>query len=423
MTSLVSRLVRHVLVFVAVLVVLVLCLRVWAGVRSGQKMEQALARAAENWGAAGEDSGEPSRVPREENAAVALRGALAAQEDLPASALAAINRLKSGRDDVLVAREDLQAAVDSNGDALVLLDDALSRPMIDWRAEPPPGSQQPAGSPPVTLLIALSTTNWASGMLAVAAEEPGAALAAIRRQLLLARSLEDQPELMSQVVRLRLLSEALDLVRGSLAVTTTDEDVLGQVAEALQDLRGGEILQQAMMTDFEKMIRHHLDLDESGRANESAVLRWLYRPILQSRLAHEIEAFDALLAVVGTPRFARDEEGESVSRLPSGSSRWPSKLFPDTNLGEQLLDMADLVDARLVLARTAVALCRQKNLTGVYPESLPAGPQDPLTGEPLLYETVGGGFLLESARLDFEVQVSRNEPWGQAGLLSWHIPG
>ena len=62
MTPLASRLVRHVLIFTAVLLVLVLGLRRWLGGRAGQKMNQALARAEEHWGATGEDSAPPAHA-------------------------------------------------------------------------------------------------------------------------------------------------------------------------------------------------------------------------------------------------------------------------------------------------------------------------------------------------------------------------
>jgi hypothetical protein len=158
------------------------------------------------------------------------------------------------------------------------------------------------------------------------------------------------------------------------------------------------------------MIRHHLALDKHGEAGVSAAGAWLLRPMSQSSLAHDMEDYDALLTWVGTPRFARSDEGESALR------------FAGSPLGAQLLDMADLVDARLVLARTAVSLSRQKAAMGAYPESLDAAPLDPLTGEPPLYQVVGDGFLLESGRKEFEAQATRSEPWGPAGLLSWQVP-
>ncbi|MCZ6650328.1 MAG: hypothetical protein O7D35_06620, partial [Acidobacteria bacterium] len=147
MTPLASRLLRHVLIFAAVLVMMVSGLRGWVGIRAGQKMNQALARAEEHWGVVGEDSAAPPTVPDEDNGAMPLRGAVAAH-GLPTSSLAA--------------------------------------------------------------------TNWVSGMLAIVDDQPAASLAAIRRQLLLARSLREPAELMSQVVRLQMLSGALDLVKESL---------------------------------------------------------------------------------------------------------------------------------------------------------------------------------------------------------------
>jgi len=420
MTPLASRVLRHVLIFAAVLMVLVLGMRGWLGVRSGQKMTQALARAAEHWGAPGADPAAPPAVPDEENAAVALRGAVAAH-GLPTSSLAAINRFKARRGDVPAERTVLQATVDNNAEALSLLDAALDLPVIDWRVQAPAGSHQPAGSAPVTLLISLATTNWVSGMLASADEKPAAALVAIRRQLLLARSLGDEAELMSQVVRLRILSGALDLVKEILIRTAIDEEVLRRLQDELQALSGREILRQALITEFKEMVRHHLALDRDGEAGEGAVRRWLLRPVVRSRLTHDIEHFSSLLTWVETPRFKRAAEGESAPPLPLGDSRWRGRVFPDRRLGAQLLDLADLVDARLVLARTAVSLCLQKTSMGAYPGSLDAAPLDPLTGEPPLYQAVGDGFLLESGRKEFEAQATRSEPWGPTGLLSWQI--
>ena len=421
MTPLASRVLRHVLIFAAVLLVLVLGLRGWLGVRSGQKMTQALTRAEEHWGAPGVEPEVPPMVSHEENAAVLLRGAVAAH-GLPTSSLAAINRLKARRGDMPADRSVLQAMVESNAEALSLLDAALDLPVIDWRVQAPAGFHQPAGVPPVTLLISLATTNWVSGMLASADEEPAETLAAIRRQLLLARSLGDELELMSQVVRLRILSAALDLVKESLIRTAAGEDLLRRLEDELQALSGGEILQRAMIAEFKEMIRHHLALDEDGDAGEGAVRRWLLRPVVRSRLTHDIEHFSSLLTWVETPRFTRAAEGESAPPLPLGDSRWPGRVFPDRRLGAQLLDLADLVDARLVLARTAVSLCLQKTSMGAYPGSLDAAPLDPLTGEPPLYQAVGDGFLLESGHKEFETQAARSEPWGTAGLLSWQIP-
>ncbi len=468
-SSLGGRLGRHLLLLAMVLVVMLLALHGCASIYLGQQMDAALAGAEERWGSLITQDDDVPRPADEMNAAVLLRAAAAAHE-LDTANLPALNRLKQGKSGEAGDRAALQDIMDSNSESLALLDAALERPQVDWRAEPPPGSHQQSDVPPYSRLLPLAGTNWASGMLAATAGDAAAAVAAVQRQLLIARAMETDSHLLPQVLRIRVASRALDLIRAVLMKTDPDARQLKVLHDGLQDLPGGEALHRSMIAEFKDTTRHYLgmlqgntglgepagaDSDDSfdlravaveraGRTLRgenpmtpqdaqllsSTALRWVVKPWLRRRMARYVTDSDALLTWQAVPSYLRQGEAGVGGPGEPPADDWLARIFPDLQIDTQLLALGDMLDARLALARTAVALRRARAATGSYPETLAAlvpgftdeAPVDPLTGEAPVYRLDGEGFLLASRRTDFETEVTRDEPWGPTGLLSWSIP-
>jgi hypothetical protein len=468
-SSLGARLGRHLLFLAMALVVMLLALHGCMSMHQGQKMDDALARAEERWGPL--DVPEPDR-PRpadESNAAVLLRAAVAVHV-LDTANLPAFNRLKQGQSLQAGDRQALQAIVDDNAESLALLDDAQARPHVDWRAEPPAGSHQQSGVPPYSRLLPLAGTNWTSGMLAAIDGDAAGAVAAVQRQLLLGLAMETDGHLLPQVLRIRVISRALDLIRATLERTAPDPAQLEILRAGLQDLAGGEALHQSLISQFKNTTRHYLGMlhgnlelgepagagsddsfdlraiavERAGRTLRgenpmtpkdaqflgSTALRWVVRPWLRSRMTRYVEDSDALLGWQAIPPYRRQDEAAVIRSGKPPANDWLSRIFPDLEVDTQLLAMGDLVDARLALARTAVALCLARAVEGRYPGTLAdlvpgfmaEVPVDPLTGEAPIYRHAGSGVVLASARVEFEAEATRNAPWGPTGLLSWSLP-
>lgn len=466
--SLGARLGRHLLLLAGVLVVMLLALHGCASVYQEQRMRAALARAEEHWGPLFAPEAESPRADDATNAAVLLRAA-AAEHNLDTATLPALNRLKQGRSDMATDRRDLQAIVDSNAASLASLQAALERPDMDWRAAPPPGSHQQAGTAPLTRLLPLASTNWTSGMLAAMDGDAQGAVAAVQRQLLLARAMESQVHLLAQVLRIRVASQALDLIQATLLKTALDEGQLNVLSAGLLDLPGSEALDQAVIAEFKERSLIYLqalagkdwdggdegeDSDDSfdlrataveraGRTLQGenpmipgdvdylggAAMRWLLKPLLRRRMSAYLESSDAMLTSLTMPHYQRQASASPAQPGDLQDEDWLTRILPDLRVDQQLLAMRDLFAARLVLARTAVALYRARVASGRYPDGLAdlvpsfldEMPVDPLTGASPGYRLDDDGFVLESERQDFEAEATRNEPWGPTGLLSWSL--
>ena len=467
-SSLGGRLGRHLLLLAMVLVVMILALHGCASIYLGQQMDDALAGAEERWGPLATQEEDIPRPADEVNAAVLLRAAVAVHE-LDTANLPALNRLKQGKGSTAADRPALQAIVETNAEALALLDAALDKPQVDWRAEPPPGSHQQTDVPPYSRLLPLAGTNWTSGMLAAAAGDTAAAVAAVQRQLLVARAMESDFHLMPQVLRIRVASRALDLIRAVLEKTDPTATQLQVLHDGLQDLPGGEALHRSMIAEFKDTTRLYLamlhgstDLGEPAGADSddsfdlravaveragrtlrgenpmtpqdaqvlsSGALRWVVKPWLRNRMARYVNDSNALLSWQAVPVYQRQGEAGVPGLGQPPADDWLARIFPNLQMDTQLLALGDMLDARLAITRTAVALCRARVAHGSYPETLAElvpgfmaeAPMDPLAGEAPIYRLVDQGFVLESRRIELEAEITRNEPWGPTGLLSWSI--
>ncbi len=316
----------------------------------------------------------------------------------------------------------------------------------------------------------LASTNWVSGRLAVADGDAAAALQAFQRHLLLSRAVGARPELLPQVLRLRIAARALDLVHHMLAHLTVDEAGLRLLRAQLDAMPGAEALHAGMVSEFKEMTRLYLAAVEGepwpGAAGEGAArqdlnaiavaiasrplrgespirsedvealgggaARWLLRPALRSRVAAYVRDSDDLLRrqQQAPHQRLRDMSGGS-GEVSEENSGWLARLLPDMRMERQLLDMGDLMQARLVLARASVALAQWRQATGSCPETLEqlvpsvlaAIPEDPLSGSPLVYRKQEAGCSLSSLEPQAEASLSRKEPWGPRGLLSWSLGG
>ena len=467
--SLGARLARHLLLLAGVLAVMLLALHGCTSIYQEQRMRAALARAEEHWGPLSVPVEETPPVDDATNAAILLRAA-AAEHNLDTATLPAQNRLKQGRSEMATDRGDLQAIVDSNAASLASLQAALERPDMDWRATPPPGSHQQAGTAPLTRLLPLASTNWTSGMLAAIDGDAAGAVAAVQRQLLLARAMESQVHLLAQVLRIRVASQALDLIQATLLNTALDEAQLNILSAGLRDMPGSEALDQAVIAAFKERSLIYLqalageeweagddgeDSDDSFDLRATAVeragrtlrgenpmtpedvgylggtaMRWLLKPLLRRRMSAYLESSDAMLMSLTIPPYQRQAEAAAAVPGYLQDEDWLTRILPDLRVDEQVMAMRDLFDARLALARTALALCRARMAQGRYPAALAdlapafldAPPLDPLTGSSPAYRLDGAGFVLASERVEFEAEATRNAPWGPTGLLSWSIP-
>ena len=459
-----ARIRRHLLLLAGVLVVMVIVLHGCTTVYRGQQMRAALDEAEAHWGSFAAAAQDEALPPAGDNAAIPIFAA-AMMHDLDMNRIPAVNRLKRGVSDVSAERQDLEAVIAANAEPLRLLDEALTRAQMDWRIDPPEGVHYMGEGPPYSFMLPLAGTNWVSGMVAIADGDIAGAMAATRRHFLLVAALENPHELVPQVLRIRTASRALDLVRSLLMALEPGEAALQELHGLLQGVTGSGSLQSGMVAEFKEMTRLYLlavegegsplragggePLDMKAVAVEMAgrplrgqnpiqpedveavgggAMRLVLKPLLRGRVTGYIRHSDDLLKRQETPFHQRRDEPDSLTG-DGGDDHWLARAFPDIRMDTQLLAMGDLLDARLELARTAIALRRWRQQSGSYPETLaalspslmPESPVGPLTGAPPAYHRQGSGFVLVSEMQEFEARVSRDQPWGPDGLLAWTL--
>ena len=284
----------------------------------------------------------------------------------------------------------------------------MARPGSNWDLHYERGLE--VDIPPLRKILQLAKLNVAAGRLALEDGRLDDALASVRRGTALAASLDGEPMLIIQLVRLAVLRLDAGLVRRIVAGAELRGDQLEAVQASFSDTNPRLAIQRAMVVETGA-----LQGVMAGRSAEMTafsryprvlrllaldVVRILARPYLLDEERVWLTLMTARIDELDAPRHAR------VPSALRPTLRWWNVMvkitagFDDASLVER----ADLAEARDLLARAAIAVERRRRDTGrtpatldeLVPRELPALPVDPLTGRAFRYESDGTGWRVRS---------------------------
>jgi len=373
-------------------------------------------------------------VPDNENAALVMTQAFAILRNYPDSRSNEVSWFRPLGRGQLMTNEQIQLLtgyVEMNSNALAKMAEALKLPKSRYPVDFSPGLE--TLSPHLDTLRELSLLDEYRAVLAIDSGQPANADVSVKDILGMARTLDEEPMLISQLVR-------FGLVRIGVA-TLEDRFNAGKLSDAeLTDL--ADFFAQQNETNF----------IARGLIGERAMAVSIFRTSF-AKMKQQLEDFEAprdespaphrpSLFLKMTGIFERDllfyleamETNVSFARLP------PLKGLAATNLCETIIEdarkhycifsaivlpsvsglAAREADgfARVRLAATATAVERFRLLHGqspgelneLVPQYLSAVPSDPFDGQPLRYHRLAKGYVIYSLGRDGHDDGGREKP-------------
>jgi hypothetical protein len=238
--------------------------------------------------------------------------------------------------------------------------------------------------------------------------DPNAVIGCIRDGLRLADSLRQEPTLISYFVRIACIAFALRDLERSLSLTFFTEEQLRELNDALTS--AGETL-----SFVQALVAERCCLIETCR---DPSLMSLYRQNTLSRkfpgeatraLQDVLDCMGDYIEAAELPPLQRAKRFREIATKVSRRSFLPRPVRSMPPAGMSRVSEIDLrIRAHLDLARTALALERQRLVTRELPECLeelvpwylPQVPVDPFDGKPIRYRRRQPGYLLYSVAED-----------------------
>jgi len=251
----------------------------------------------------------------------------------------------------------------------------------------------------------------------VYAGDVDSALAHIKDQLQLGRSLCREPGAVNYLMRIACYGRALDGLERTLNATSLSDQQLADLTGTMSSTKSSLDLRQAIVTERCLMIEL---CRYPGLREQSGPIGAFLRILSDKGIAGVLDYASALLEATKLPsvrRLARFQElsDEADERPPSFRldllGTWAmAPLYRVAQIDAR-------VSAYLDLARTALAIERYRLATGKVPERLEElipqylreVPVDPFDGSPIRYRRADRGYLLYSIDLDGQDNTGREK--------------
>jgi hypothetical protein len=384
----------------ATLLMILILLVVYSGLDwwSGRRLDRQTADFAARYGPLS-DRGASRHVPASDNRARLVRAA-AALVNAPSASLNGAVRTLASTNSTRAITGELRAVVDANHDAIRLLDELDSRRQSDWEAD-------------ARLLEVRDLGNvvYASAVIDLADARADAAAARAVESLDIANSLRNEPDLISQLVRIAVGFQPLDVTQRLLTEAEPSrpflEKLAGRFAESRQTdpIRAG-LLGEAAITARALARAEGRHISGSAGSDQGAwagPLGRLGRPFIRMTRASYLAQMERILEVQSGPR-----PRPTAPVLPRpGWWALTDRLAASSMSGfERSIEIGDDFSAALAGAEIAVALRRFRVDRGAYPDDLSALVPayldvvriDPFTGALPVYARQGAGFSLRVGR-------------------------
>jgi hypothetical protein len=239
--------------------------------------------------------------------------------------------------------------------------------------------------------------------------DPHGAAESIHAIFMLARSLDREPILVSQLVRLAIDSIARDLLQRLLGCVDFSDQDLARLQENLRTVDYHEGLHRAMVG--ERVIGAMAIEDPGSLSDTDIPVNGLLRMVTTDSLAYYLEHMAKLVAATQKPwpeaLHAAQQAGDEIDQLGKGGSLTRIRYMLALLLAPALQAVFEATARNVALngaadAAIAAEEYRRKNgalperLDQLVPEFLPAVPTDPYDGRPLRYVVREGGYLVYS---------------------------
>jgi hypothetical protein len=248
-------------------------------------------------------------------------------------------------------------------------------------------------------------------------EKPADSVDALKLNFLIGQSLENEPLLISQLVRVACTTIACSSLEEAMSRATLPtaglDELQSMLARADDDFSNGKAFDRALVgeevmalgtldapAELDKLLaslngREPIDTAKAKK-NLKAERAFVASSLDQVVAARKAPLPERLKKIQGLPNFQADAAAQGLVL----SQAWVSS----TNFLSTARKEAS-VDSQVRLARTAIAVehyrADQKsyppNLAALVPKYLPKALSDPLTGEPIQYEKTSYGFHLKSS--------------------------
>jgi hypothetical protein len=388
-----------------------------------------VARLEENYGSLDIASLQAPPVPDADNRATVARAAagLTVRPDNIGSALSSLT-IKHPSSPVSA---DLRAFAEANRAAVRLAADIRTRRQSNWDA----GHKRiisDGSRLPLMEIRTLSDAIWVTAVLDMEAGRPDDAATAIGSGLALAASLRQEPEMISELIRIAVASRQLEGVHQLITRAAPSNAALEDLARWLAENRGPEPMTAALRGEmtmvnaaFTKMAGGRVDPGTATISPDSwpswprphlGYFAQAGRPVVRLAHARYLARMREILEAQSDPR-PRPAPPE-----PSEPARWDyvEKLARVFILGiERAVQTGHEFTSELGATEVAVALRRFELDRGHYPDDLSqlvpayltAIPTDPYTRKPPAYAREAGGFTLRAERASTDATHRRPREW------------
>jgi hypothetical protein len=299
---------------------------------------------------------------------------------------------------------DLQAFVDANTEAMRLAGEAIERHQASWDADY-------AGGGDVPRLLDIRTLSDAIALAALLDRNAGRDDEASRKTaagFAVAASLRHEPSLISQLIRIAIVTRQCEAAGGLIAGSEPSKTALETLARTLADNRETDPLRVGLLAE----LRYgHGELV----AMERQLLGRIGRPFLRLARIHYLREMERLIEIQAGPRPYPPFPG----RPHYGRLNW--KRFAARFVGglERAIVSGDKHNSVLRVTEIGVALRRHRLDRGTYPDELsalvpaylPRLPIDPVTGRPPVYARSGAGFTLKAETVSTESRTNAPLEW------------
>jgi len=385
-------------------------------------------------------------VPDEKNAAKEIEASFALVRDYGDKRSNEISHFKPPvRGESLTADQTalLAGYVEMNREAMAKVREALTRPASRYSVDFTWGYNTPlAHLPKVKKLTVLAQFE---ALLAVSTGEPSNVVVSIQTELELARTLEEEPSLISQLVRLACINIAAGSAEHALAKMEFNKHESEELDSAFSavDRTGtmvrGFIGDRAMYLPAFRMSRAEIGRMSDDNKDDSGSNKPPTGPLVQGHqpifmrvngfFERDLSFFlQAMETNIGCAKLPPPESLKLNEIAYKNSETAKNHLFILSGLSLPAMSKMTEKEARALanvrLTRTALAIERFRQATGKLPDELkqltpqflPTVPIDPFDGMPLRYRKREHWHLVYSVGMDGQDDNGKEKPEKSSGL-------
>lgn len=397
-------------------------LDIWAG----RRVDAEFARLEKRYGSLDGRSVVAPAVPADDNRARFVRAAVAltvpANHDKSYSALlASFTRFEKLPESSHVP-DDVRAFVDANREAIRLADEARNRHQSSWGVDYGGGD-----NPPLLGIRTLSNAIYFAALLDIEAGRPDDASRRIASGLAVTTSMQQEPALLPQLIRIAVAVPQCEAVRRLIVQSEPSRAALEDLAHGLVENRKPDPMQVGILGEM----RHGneaLRTLETGRVTRlsdfASVSTWvgplarIGRPLVRLVRINYLHEMERLIELQAGPR-PRPPFPDSAR---PGVWHWRRFSYMFTAGLERAMDAGDQFNSMLGATELGVGLRRYRLDHGTYPDDLSALvpayllrlPVDAVTGRPPAYARRGAGFTLKA-------EAVRRYSFANSAL-AWTVP-